>query len=107
MLAIGMLRGKSGVHTFELPKPEIKQPDEVLVRVKEAGVDGTDFNMVKHNLQDIAEGRNKIVMGHEMVGVVEAVGSDVKSVAVYIRSEASTNKMAFSPNMWWMQSSML
>lgn len=81
MLAIGMLRGKAGVHTFELPKPEIRQPDEVLVRVKEAGVDGTDFNMVRHNLQDIAEGRNEIVMGHEMVGVIEAVGSDVKSVA--------------------------
>ncbi len=81
MLAIGMLRGKSGVHAFDLPKPEIKQPDEVLVRVKQAGVDGTDFNMVKHNLQDIAEGRDQIVMGHEMVGVVEAIGSEVKSVA--------------------------
>jgi len=81
MLAIGMLRGKSGVHTFDLSKPEIMQPDEVLVRVKEAGVDGTDFNMVRHNLQDIAEDRNEIVMGHEMVGVVEAVGSEVRSVA--------------------------
>ena len=75
MLAIGMLRGKAGVHTFKLPKPEIQKPDEVLVRVKEAGVDGTDFNMVKYTLQDIAEGRNEIVMGHEMVGVVEAGGS--------------------------------
>ncbi len=82
MLAIGMVRGKSGVHTFKLPKPEIKHPDEVLVRVKEAGVDGTDFNMVRHNLQDIAEGHKKIVMGHEMVGVVEAVGSEVKSLAL-------------------------
>ena len=43
MLAIGMLRGKAGVHTFELPKPEIQKPDEVLVREQEAGVDGTDF----------------------------------------------------------------
>jgi len=76
-----MVRGKSGVHAFDLPKPEIRQPDEVLVRVKEAGVDGTDFNMVKHNLQNIAEGRNEIIMGHEMVGVVESVGSEVRSVA--------------------------
>jgi threonine dehydrogenase-like Zn-dependent dehydrogenase len=80
MLAIGMVRGKTGVHTFKLPRPEIKQPDEVLVRVKEVGVDGTDFNMLGHNLQDIAEGRKEIVMGHEMVGVVEAVGSEVKSL---------------------------
>ncbi len=81
MLAVGMVRGKLGVHTFKLPKPEIKQPDEVLVRVKEVGVDGTDFNMVRYNLQDIAEGHNEMVMGHEMVGVAEAVGSGVKSLA--------------------------
>ncbi len=81
MLAIGMMQGKPGVHAFELPKPEITQPDEVLVRVKEVGVDGTDFNMVEHNLQDIAEGRSRIITGHEMVGVVEAIGSKVKSLA--------------------------
>jgi threonine dehydrogenase-like Zn-dependent dehydrogenase len=81
MLAVGMVRGKPGVHAFEIPRPEIKQPDEVLVRVKEVGLDGTDFNLVRYNLQDIAEGRDEIAMGHEMVGVVEAVGSDVRSVA--------------------------
>ena len=80
MLAVGMVRGKEGVHAFELPTPEIKQTDEVLVRVKEVGVDGTDYNIVRHNLQDIAEGRNEIVMGHEVVGVVVAVGKEVKSV---------------------------
>jgi threonine dehydrogenase-like Zn-dependent dehydrogenase len=60
--------------------PEIKQPDEVLVRVKEVGLDGTDFNMVRYGLHDIAEGRNEMAMGHEMVGVVEAVGNGVESL---------------------------
>jgi threonine dehydrogenase-like Zn-dependent dehydrogenase len=81
MLAVGMIRGKSGVHVFELPTPEIKEGDEVKIRVKEVGLDGTDFNIVRHELQDIAEGRDRITMGHEMVGVVEAVGSAVKSLA--------------------------
>ena len=81
MLAIGMVRGKSGVHSFEIPKPVIRAPDEVLIRVKEVGVDGTDSNMVKYNLQDISSGRNEIVMGHEMVGLVEMVGKEVKSLA--------------------------
>ena len=71
MLAVGMMREKPGVHLFELTVPEIKQPDEVLVRVKEVGLDGTDFNMVGYGLQDIAEGRNEIAMGHEMVIEVE------------------------------------
>lgn len=61
MKAIVMMRGKPGVHVFDLTKPQLSQPDEVLVRVKEAGVDGTDYNMVKYSLQDIAEGRNEIV----------------------------------------------
>ncbi len=81
MLVVGMVWGKQGVHNFERPKPEIKRPDEVLVRVKEVGLDGTDFNMVRYGLQDIAEGSNEIVMGHEMVGMVESVGSEVESLA--------------------------
>ena len=81
MKAIVMMRGKPGAHAFDLPKPTLNQPDEVLVRVKEAGVDGTDYNMIKHSLQDIADDRNEIVMGHEMVGVVEDVGKKVTSVA--------------------------
>jgi len=81
MLAVGMLRDTPGVHSFELPMPRIEQPDEVLVRVKEVGLDGTDFGMLRHGAQDIAEDRNEMAMGHEMVGVVEGVGDGVKSLA--------------------------
>ena len=81
MLAVGMLRGKEGVHSFDVPVPEIKQPDEVLVRVKQVGLDGTDFNMLRFQLQDLDEGRGEVVMGHEMVGVVEETGSAVTSLA--------------------------
>lgn len=81
MLAIGMYKDKPGAHTFDLPKPEITKPDEILIKVKQAGVDGTDFNMVKYNLQDPAQGQDRIVMGHEMVGVVEDIGKDVKTLA--------------------------
>ncbi len=81
MLAVGIIRGKKGVYDFEIPKPVITRPDEVLVRVKEVGLDGTDFNILRYNLQDIAEGRDKMVMGHEMSGVVEEVGKAVKSLS--------------------------
>ena len=81
MLAVGMIWGKPGMHHFEIPKPQIKQPDEVLVRVKEVGLDGTDFGIVGQGTPDIAEERREMVMGHEMVGVVEEVGSEVKSLA--------------------------
>ncbi|MES0278438.1 MAG: alcohol dehydrogenase catalytic domain-containing protein, partial [Dehalococcoidales bacterium] len=81
MLAVGMIRGKKGIFDFEIPKPGITRPDEVLVRVKEVGLDGTDFNIARYNLQDIADGRDEMVMGHEMSGVVDEVGSAVKSLS--------------------------
>ncbi|MDO8579212.1 MAG: alcohol dehydrogenase catalytic domain-containing protein [Dehalococcoidales bacterium] len=77
---VGMMRGEPGVRSFEVPMPEIKQPNEVLVRMKEVGLDGTDINMVRYNLQDVAEGKDRIILGHEGIGVVEAVGKKVKSL---------------------------
>ncbi|MFC2021221.1 alcohol dehydrogenase catalytic domain-containing protein [Chloroflexota bacterium] len=81
MFAVGMMRGKPGMQQFEIQRPEIRQTDEVLVKVKEVGLDGTDFGILKQGTPDIAEGQDTIVMGHEMVGVVEEVGSEVKSLA--------------------------
>jgi len=80
MFGVGMMRGEPGIRSFEVPVPEIKQPDEVLVRMKEVGLDGTDFNMVRYNLQDVAEGKNQIILGHEGIGVVEAAGNKVKTL---------------------------
>ncbi|MBI2909329.1 MAG: alcohol dehydrogenase catalytic domain-containing protein [Chloroflexi bacterium] len=81
MLGVGMVRGKPSVHGFDVHKPEIQEADDVLVRVKEVGLDGTDFNMLRSGDQDIAPGRDKIVLGHELLGVVEVVGSKVTSVS--------------------------
>lgn len=82
MYAVGMIRGNTGVHSFEVPMPEIRQPDEVLVRVKEVGLDGTDFGIVRQGVPDMPKDRDRMVLGHEMVGVVEAVGSEVSSLVV-------------------------
>jgi threonine dehydrogenase-like Zn-dependent dehydrogenase len=81
MQAVGIIRGKAGAHSFELPKPEIKNPDDVLVRIKQVGLDGTDYGIIRNKKYDIAGGRNEMAMGHEMAGVVEAVGGEVKGLA--------------------------
>lgn len=80
MFAVGLIRGERGVHGFEVPEPQLRQPDEVLVRVREVGLDGTDFGMVGHDQKDIAEGRQEIILGHEMLGMVEEMGSEVQSL---------------------------
>ncbi len=77
MRGVGLLKGKTGVHAFEMPMPEIREPDEVLIRVKQVGLDGTDFNIVRYDLQDMAEGQDRMTLGHEMIGAVEQVGNGV------------------------------
>lgn len=81
MFAVGMFRGEDGIRTFDAPLPVIKEPDEVLIRVKEVGLDGTDLNIVRYNLQDMQDGSDRIILGHEAVGVVEEVGEKVKRLA--------------------------
>jgi glucose 1-dehydrogenase len=80
MFAVGLIRDKQGVYDFEIPKPEIKKPDEVLIKIKEVGLDGTDINLVHFNLQDLPDDRDRITIGHEGIGIVVEIGSGVESV---------------------------
>lgn len=63
----------------DVPKPEIKNPDEVLIRIKAAAICGSDV----HGF-DGSTGRRKppVIMGHEGSGVIEAAGPQVKGFAV-------------------------
>jgi glucose 1-dehydrogenase len=80
MRAAGMIRGQQGVHHFEIPMPSIQHDDEVLLKVTTVGLDGTDFGIVDRGVPDIADGADRMVLGHEMVGVVQEVGTAVTSL---------------------------
>ena len=80
MFAVGLKNDVKGVQPIYIPKPQIKKPKEVLVKIKQIGLDGTDFNMVKYDSKDIADNRNDIVLGHELLGIVEKTGKKVKTV---------------------------
>ena len=80
MLGIGLSKNINGAQSFYIPKPQIKESTEVLVRIKQVGLDGTDFNMVNYDSKDIAEDRNEIVLGHEMLGIVAEKGKNVNKL---------------------------
>ena len=63
----------------DIPMPCIEAADEVLVRIKATAICGSDV----HGL-DGSTGRRQppLVMGHEASGVVESVGSEVKSLKI-------------------------
>lgn len=63
----------------EVPVPRIKASDEILVKVKAAGICGSDI----HNLHGAVSGiPYPIIPGHEMSGEVVETGSGVKDIAV-------------------------
>jgi threonine dehydrogenase-like Zn-dependent dehydrogenase len=55
--------------------PEVK-PNEVLVKVKNSGICGTDLHIYKGEVKGLVKQRT--VLGHEFCGVIEKVGSQVK-----------------------------
>ena len=67
---------------FELmdkPKPELQDPKDAIVRVTLSSICSSDLH-IKHG--SVPRAVPGITVGHEMVGIVEQVGSEVKSVSV-------------------------
>ncbi|MGZ8578786.1 MAG: alcohol dehydrogenase catalytic domain-containing protein [Actinomycetota bacterium] len=77
--------GEGHVELAEVPDPEISEPGDAIVRVTCAAICGSDLHMVRGKVPVDLGG----VMGHEAVGIVEAVGSGVERVAVGDRAVIS------------------
>ena len=76
---------KHSAHIAELPEPRLESIPGgrgVLVRTLQVGVDATDWEINEALYGRAPEGFNFLVMGHEVFGVVEAVGSAVTHVKV-------------------------
>ncbi len=61
----------------EKPKPELQGPRDAIVRVTMSSICTSDLH-IKHG--SVPRAVPGITVGHEMVGVVESVGTDVKNV---------------------------
>jgi len=77
-----------------VPKPEVGAPDDVLVKVKYAGLCGTDIHIIQGEFPIPRVGR--IVLGHEFSGEIVSLGEDV--------AESSRlnigDRVAVDPNLW-------
>ncbi|MDW4910731.1 zinc-dependent alcohol dehydrogenase family protein [Streptomyces sp. ADMS] len=61
----------------EVPDPAIKEPTDAVVRVDAVTICGTDLHILKG---DVPEVRPGTVLGHEAVGEIVEIGSDVRTV---------------------------
>ncbi len=70
-MKVGMYYNNSDVRVEEMKKPSIG-PDEILVKAQKCGICGSDV------LEWYRIKKAPIVLGHEMVGEIEEVGSNIK-----------------------------
>jgi threonine dehydrogenase-like Zn-dependent dehydrogenase len=82
MPAIAVYPGTAdSVHLTELPRP-VAGPGQALVRVRRVGVCGTDQEIIDAKFGTPPAGTNELVLGHEVLGVVEVIGDGVDDLAV-------------------------
>jgi threonine dehydrogenase-like Zn-dependent dehydrogenase len=69
--------GKRDVRVEEVPDPTIDQPTDAIVRVTSSGICGSDLHLYEVMGAFMDEGD---VLGHEPMGIVQAVGSEVTHI---------------------------
>jgi len=63
----------------DMPEPTIQKTTDAIVRIEHTTICGTDLHILKGDLPEVEPNR---ILGHEGVGVVEAVGSGVERLQV-------------------------
>ncbi len=69
-----IFKGPGKIQLEDRPKPFLQGPTDVLVRVTKTTICGTDLHIVKGDMPTVHPG---LILGHEGVGVIEEVGSDI------------------------------
>jgi len=73
----GLVYGGPGQRAWaSRPKPTIRERGDAIVRITESTICGTDLHILKGDVPSVTPGR---ILGHEGVGVIEAIGSSVAS----------------------------
>lgn len=70
--------GNQDVRVDTVPDPAIEQPTDAIIRVTSSGICGSDLHLYSVLGAFIDEGD---ILGHEPMGIVEAVGSEVAHIA--------------------------
>jgi threonine dehydrogenase-like Zn-dependent dehydrogenase len=71
--------GKRDVRFEDVPDPRIEAPDDIVIRVTSTAICGSDLHLYEVLGPFMSEGD---VLGHEPMGIVEAVGSGITELAV-------------------------
>jgi len=69
------------VHLIDIPLPPVG-PREALIRSREVGFCGTDREIIEGHIGAPPPGCESLVIGHEAMGVIEAIGAEVLGLTI-------------------------
>jgi threonine dehydrogenase-like Zn-dependent dehydrogenase len=82
MRAIAVMPSSKQVRLIDHPEPTLTRPTDVKLRMIEAGVCGTDREICAFEYGTPPTGSEHLVIGHESLGEVVAVGAEVTRVMI-------------------------
>lgn len=83
----GLVYGGPGSRRWvEVPDPVVREPEDAILRVDAVTICGTDLHILKGDVPSVRPGR---ILGHEAVGTIVAVGTEVRDRRVGDRVLAS------------------
>jgi threonine dehydrogenase-like Zn-dependent dehydrogenase len=82
MKAIGVIPSKREIKLVDHPEPKMAAPDEALLKMLDIGVCGTDKEICAFQYGTPPAGEEHLVLGHESLGEVVAVGKNVTRVKI-------------------------
>jgi threonine dehydrogenase-like Zn-dependent dehydrogenase len=74
-----VFHGVGDIRLDDVPEPTIQQPTDAIVRITSSAICGTDLHFIRGSAPDMEPGT---ILGHEGVGVVDALGADVRNLEV-------------------------
>lgn len=82
MKALALTPGTTNLKLIDRDVPQISTPTQIIVRIIEVGICGTDREEAAGGRADAPMGKTELIIGHEMFGQVTEVGVNVKITKV-------------------------
>jgi len=74
-----VFHGIGDIRLEEVSEPQIQEPTDAIVRITTSAICGTDLHFIRGTFTGVVPGT---VLGHEGVGVIEALGPMVRNLEV-------------------------
>lgn len=74
-----VFHGIGDIRLDEVTEPQLQEPTDAIVRLTASAICGTDLHFVRGTVPGMVPGT---ILGHEGVGVVEAIGDKVRNLSV-------------------------